>query len=197
MNGGGRDPYEAYLEQYYQLRKDIGPYVDNDAVEDVLFDAMGQKPREVPEHLHAVHDFVRHAVENKVSIPWVLLAEADAREIMKIQESIVTIGKRIGAKITLQSKGRALSRTITAGIEEEIGMHIVASILQEEGPKIMSLLSPECFSDITVDIVDMRNNECLANIVGSWKHPISGREMPMKGTVTLQTPTLTIDKENQ
>lgn len=189
MNEGDRDPYEVYLEKYYQVREGITASADE--VEDVLFEAMGTQHQEIPPHLKAVYNLVHHALEEKASLSWVLLAEAHVQEALQYRERITSIGKEVSAKVILQSgEGRGLEKCGDI-VRERIAQGIVRGILQSMDPKIARLLSADHFSAITVEIIGMRNNECSATLSGSWRDPLSGQNIPIVGTATIEMGHLT------
>ncbi|MEK7201616.1 MAG: hypothetical protein AAB737_03200 [Patescibacteria group bacterium] len=189
MNEGDHDPYEAYLEKYYQVRQGIQASADE--VEDVLFEAMGTQHREISPPLQAIYDFVRRALEERASLSWVLRAEAHVQEALEYRERIATMGKEVSAKVILQAeKGKGLGKN-SGVIRERIAQGIVGSILHTMDPKTASLLSADHFSTITVDIMSMRNNECTASLSGSWRDPASGQKIPIVGTATIEMGHLT------
>lgn len=185
-----RDPYEVYQENYCKVRQGVG--ASSEEVEDVLLEAVGERRQEIPEHLQAVYDFVRGAIEKKVSITWIMRAEAETQHILKYRQIITTVGKEVSAKVTLQSEGgRGLDKDLGDTVREKLALGIVGSILHAMEPKLVTLLSAEQFSPITVDIVNVRDDQCNATISGEWRHPGSGERIPIMGTATIDMGHLT------
>lgn len=200
MHEQDRDPYEVYQDGYYTVRRDLPEDVDEEEVEDVLLGVMGQQQEKIPEHLQAVHDFVRRSLEEKkVPMNWVMKAEAQTRAVVKCQRIIMAVGRAVGATMVFQSyeEGEGtLDQSTLGGFRERIGQGIMESIFHSM-PEVMHLLSPEQFSSITVHVIDIGSNQYAGRISGVWKHPVHGRTIPIAGLVRVDANYLTKEGDGQ